>query len=152
MKETTKKLILFITLCVVTVFILFIAVKINNNRKDNILSKSMISRYLTEIKYQDISNYVSEEASAIIYVSNSSDKKTIKFDEILVPVIKKYNLNNKIVYININNTNIEDHFYKNSPELVYYKNGNITDVIDASTFSGKKDVINWLKERSIIDD
>ena len=121
MKEKTKKLILFIALCVLTIFILIVALRINDNRKNNALSSSKISNYLTEVKYENINDYVSEEPVTVIYVSNSSDEKTINFDKLLIPIIRKYNLNSQIVYININNTNIQDPFYQNSPELVYYK-------------------------------
>ena len=152
MKEKTKKLILFIALCVLTIFILIVALRINDNRKNNALSSSKISNYLTEVKYENINDYVSEEPVTVIYVSNSSDEKTINFDKLLIPIIRKYNLNSQIVYININNTNIQDPFYQNSPELVYYKDGKIIDLIDASTFNAEKEVIKWLKERSVIVD
>lgn len=152
MKEKTKKLILFIALCVLTIFILIVALRINDNRKNNALSSSKISNYLTEVKYENINDYVSEEPVTVIYVSNSSDEKTINFDKLLIPIIRKYNLNSQIVYININNTNIQDPFYQNSPELVYYKDGKIVDLIDASTFNTEKEVIKWLKERSVIVD
>ena len=152
MKEKTKKLILFIALCILTLFILFIALKINDNRKNNALASSKIHNYLTEVKYENINDYVSEETLSVIYVSNSSDEKTINFDKMLIPIIRKYNLNTQMVYININNTNLQDPFYQNSPELIYYKDGQIVDLIDASTFNNKDEVIKWLKERSVIVD
>ena len=152
MKEETKRKILFIVICILTISILFTAIKLNENRRYSKLSTSKISNYLTEIKYDDVSSYVVEQPNAIIYVSDSSDDKTRKFDNIIIPVIKKYNLDDVITFININDQSIDNPFYQNSPELIFYENGNIKDVIDVSTLNTKDDVINILKERSVIGD
>ena len=58
MKEQTKKMILLIAICTVTIGILVVALKLNQNREENLLSESKIKDYLTEIKYDEISNHV----------------------------------------------------------------------------------------------
>lgn len=152
MKEETKRKILLLFICAVTLIILYSAVRISDKRKEELLLSTSISEHLTEVKYNMINDYVVEEPNAIIYVSNSSEKKTKNFEKIFIPVIKKYNLENSIVFINIYEANIEDQFYQNAPELVFYKDSEVTDVVDASTLSTKKDIINILKERSVISD
>lgn len=150
MKEQTKKMILLIAICTVTIGILVVALKLNQNREENLLSESKIKNYLTEIKYDEISNHVIEQPSSVIYVSNSSEDSTKKF--IFIPVVKKYNLENEIIYININGITVVDPFYQSAPELVFYTNGEVSDVIDVSTLKTKDDVIKVLKERSVIND
>lgn len=152
MKEQTKKMILLIAICVVTIGVLIVALKLNYNREENLLSESKIKDYLTEIKYDEISNHVIEQPSSIIYVSNSSEDDTKNFEKIFIPVVKKYNLENEIIYININGITVVDPFYQSAPELVFYTNGEVSDVIDVSTLKTKDDVINVLKERSVIND
>lgn len=76
MKEQTKKMILLIAICTVTIGILVVALKLNQNREENLLSESKIKNYLTEIKYDEISNHVIEQPSSVIYVSNSSEDST----------------------------------------------------------------------------
>lgn len=152
MKEYTKKVILLVVICVVTLAVLVIALKLNEKRQDNLLSSSKIKGYLTEIKYEEIQTHVIEQPSTIIYVSNSSEEETKKFDEIFIPVVKKYNLENEIIYININETTLADPIYQYAPELVFYKDGEISDVIDVSTLKDKNDVVKLLKERSVISD
>ena len=139
MKEQTKKNILLVFICIITLAVLFISLKINYNRINNDLSDSNIKGYLTEINYEEISTHVIEQPKSIIYVSNSSD-------------IKKYNLENDIIYININNKTIVDPIYQNAPELIFYKDGKIYDMIDCSTLSNKDKIIRALKERSVISD
>ena len=74
MKEKTKKTILLIAICLVTLMVLFIALKLNENRKQNLLSTSGMKGYLTEIRYEEIATHVVEQPNTIIYVSNSSDE------------------------------------------------------------------------------
>lgn len=152
MKEKTKKLILLVAICFVTLVVLFIAIKLNENRKNDALSISGIKGYLTEIKYDEISTHVIEQPNTIIYVSNSSDDSSMNFEKMFKKVIKKYNLENEIIYININNEVIVDPIYQYAPELVFYDGGQISDIIDCKTLESTDKVIKELKERSVISD
>ena len=152
MKEKTKKTILLIAICLVTLMVLFIALKLNENRKQNLLSTSGMKDYLTEIKYEEIATHVVEQPNTIIYVSNSSDDSLYTFEKEFKTVIKKYNLENEIIYININDSVIVDPIYQNAPELVFYKDGQISDMIDCTTLKSSDEIINVLKERSVISD
>lgn len=152
MKEKTKKTILLIAICLVTLMVLFIALKLNENRKQELLSTSGMKNYLTEIKYEEIATHVVEQPNTIIYVSNSSDDSLYTFEKEFKTVIKKYNLENEIIYININDSVIVDPIYQNAPELVFYKDGQISDMIDCTTLKSSDEIINVLKERSVISD
>lgn len=152
MKERTKKFILLVVICTVTLAVLFIALKLNENRKNDVLSASDIKGYLTEIKYEEISTNVIEQPETVIYVSNSSSDESRNFEKIFKKVIKKYNLENEIIYININNVTIVDPIYQYAPELVFYEDGKISDIIDCTTLKDYKDIIRELKERSVIND
>ena len=152
MKEQTKKIILLVVICVVTLGVLIVALKLHENKQNDLLSKSDISNYLTEINYEEIANHVVEQPSTIIYVSNSSEESTNNFDEIFIPVIKKYNLENDVIYININNETIIDPAYQYAPELVFYQQGEISDIIDCTTLKTSNDVVKELEERSVIGD
>lgn len=152
MKEETKRLILLIAVCFATLMVLFVALKINANRNYNLSSTSSIDYYLTEVKYDGISNHIIENSNAIIYVSNSSEESSKIFEKKFKTVIKKYNLENEIVYININDTNIVDPLYQNAPELIFYKNGAVEDIIDCVTLKNYDSIVKELKERGVIND
>lgn len=132
--------------------VLFIALKLNENRKQDLLSTSGMKGYLTEIRYEEIATHVVEQPNTIIYVSNSSDDSLYTFEKEFKTVIKKYNLENEIIYININDSVIVDPIYQNAPELVFYKDGQISDMIDCTTLKSSDEIINVLKERSVISD
>lgn len=152
MKEKTKKLILYILLCVVTLVAVYTAIKLNENRIYNDSKESYISNVLLEVKYEDLNNYLLETTNSIIYVSNSSSDKSIKFEKIFNKVIEDYELENNIVFININDTNIVDPLYQNAPQLLFYKSNDVIDMIDCNTLKSRKDIIKALEERSVIDD
>ena len=152
MKEKTKKTILLIAICLVTLMVLFIALKLNENMKQELLSTSGMKNYLTEIKYEEIDTHVVLQKNVIIYLCNSSDDSLYTIKKEFKTVKKKYNLENEIIYININDSVIVDPIYQNAPELVFYKDGQISDMIDCTTLKSSDEIINVLKERSVISD
>lgn len=152
MKEKDKKLILLIIICLITLWILFSIIRIHNNREDNILSTSKIDKYLTEIRYDEIDTHIVEQPDTVIYVTNSSDNNIDSFERNFKKVIKRYNLENEIIYTNINDVNIIDPIYQYAPELIFYKSGEVSDIIDCTTLKTSKDIINILKERGVISD
>ena len=152
MSQKTKNKILFGFICVLTIFILFIAIKINSNRINNLSNVSYIGNYLQEIKYKDLDNFIVENPDVVIYVSNSSDNDSISFEKRLVKVIRKYNLENNIYYININDTNIVDPIYENDLELVFYSDFKMSEIVDCNTLDTQNKLITALKERGLVND
>ena len=51
-----------------------------------------------------------------------------------------------------NGITVVDPFYQSAPELVFYTNGEVSDIMDVSTLKTKDDIIKVLKERSVIND
>ena len=152
MSQKTKNKILFGFICVLTIFILFIAIKINSNRINNLSNVSYIGNYLQEIKYKDLDNFIVENPDVVIYVSNSSDNDSISFEKRLVKVIRKYNLENNIYYININDTNIVDPIYEHDLELVFYSDFKMSEIVDCNTLDTQNKLITALKERGLVND
>ena len=150
MKEKTRKLILYIIICIFTLFSLIVVLKINQNRINENLSKVNISDYLSGIKYDEISNYVTEQPVVVLYVTKGSNHES--FEKNFIKAIKKYNLENSILYIDIKDQNIIDPIFENTPELVIYKDGRITDIVDCRTLNNNSSIINALSERGIIND
>ena len=152
MSQKTKNKILFGFICVLTIFILFIAIKINSNRINNLSNVSYIGNYLQEIKYKDLDNFIVENPDVVIYVSNSSDNDSISFEKRLVKVIRKYNLENNIYFINITDTNIVDPIYENDLELVFYSDFKMSEIVDCNTLDTQNKLITALKERGLVND
>lgn len=152
MKEETKKITLVVIICLLTMFLVVIALMLNAKRQDSIAANSAIDGYLSEIKYEEITNHIVEKPDAVIYVTNSADEKSREFDKLFQKVIKKNNLENEVVYVNVNDAKIIDPIYTTAPELVFYSGGAISDIIDATTLKSDKEITQALKERSVIID
>jgi len=152
MSTRTKNKIILIIICILTLAILFAALRFNENRISSINNKSYIGNYLTEIKYSSINDFIVENRNVVIYVSNSNDTKSKDFEKYFSKVIKKYNLESNIYYININDTNIVDLFYQNAPEFIIYKDAEVSEVIDATTLKDYNMIVSSLKERGIINE
>ena len=152
MKEYTKRLILLIVICLFTLILLFVTIKLHEKRNNEILSISNLDGYLTEIKYMDLETHIIEQPNAIVYISNSGDDVSRKFEDILKEVIIKHNLENEITYININNSEITDPVYRHSPSLVFYNKGQIEDIIDCSSLNSIKHIIKIFEERGVVID
>lgn len=152
MKEKNKKLIIYILMCIFTLVILFFVLKIGMNKKNYDMKISYIDKYLTEVKYDDLKINLLENPKTIIYVSDSSLKETRKFEKLFKNVIKKYNLENDIYYINIYNSKISSKTYKNAPEIIFYKETEIIDIIDCNLLEEEEDIINIFIERDVIND
>jgi len=152
MKQKTKNLILYIFMCVLIITSSYVLIRLNYNKKSELLQTSYIKKYLSEVKYDDIKANLIENPSLIIYVSNSGDKKSEKFEKKFSKVIKKYNLENDVYFININNLNIKDSFYVNAPELLFYQNKEVSDIIDCTLLKNGKEIVKVFRERGIIND
>ena len=152
MKEKTKKIILYILMCVITIGILFFAIRINKNRLEELDKQSKIGEYLTELNYYDVPEYLFENPNAIVYVSNSSEDSSKEFENTFKKVIKDYNLENDIVYINIYELNTNNAFYNNAPEILFYKDGVVSDAISCDALETYKDIVKIFKERGVIGD
>lgn len=150
MKDKTRNTILYIIICVITLLLLVITLKLNRDRINENLSKANISDYISGIRYDEISNYVTEQPAVVLYVTNGN--KNESFERMLIRAVKKHNLENEILYIDINNQNINDPIFENNPEFVIYKDGIITDIIDCRLYNNSNEIIKSLIERGIIND
>ena len=86
MKEYTKKVLLLVVICVATLAVLVVALKLHENKMNNQLSESEIKNYLTEIKYEEIKSHVTEMPDRIIYVTNSSEEESKTFNLSLIHI------------------------------------------------------------------
>ena len=152
MKEETKKKILLIVICIATISVLVLAVRLCDNKTNSTLSISVINDSIKEIHEDEINTILVEHPNSIIYISNSSDESSIKFEKRFKKVIKKYNLENDIIYLNINNITVVNPLYQNAPVLLFYDNKEVHDMIDCTRFKSNKDIIAAFKERGVIND
>lgn len=108
-------------------------------------TQSILEQHLQVINYNDINNYVIENNDSFLYITNKN-KDYSKFENDLYNLIKKYNLFQDVLYLDISdnikngNFTINNFTFKQYPIFVLYDDGNITSIYDikANSFDTEK--------------
>lgn len=153
MDKTKKRIIpkknyfLLSLLCVVTILILYGLVNWYQTREKYRLGLSVISSIISEVKEDELSNYLLDNPNTVIYFSSSKDEKIKTFEKELKNYISEKDLRNQMVYVNtsdIEKTSFYSSFVSNYfsddlkrkgvdlryiPNMVVLKDGKVYDVL-----------------------
>ena len=115
---------------------------------------------LSEIKYEELEHYISENPTTVIYMCTASNEVCRNYEKDLKKLIKKDELQEKIVYLNLSETNssfFTESFNKkypftvkitdNYPAIVIFTEGKITNVLQAK----EQDKLTITKTQQFID-
>lgn len=97
-----KKKVLFVLLCLITLLSCLYGLKWHKVYLENEKNKTIIVDYINEITASEMSHYLQENPSSLIYLCITNDKDCQNFEKIFSSYIKKEALNDKIVYLNVN--------------------------------------------------
>jgi len=153
-------------LCIILsiVLIFYIAKWYTVYQEDN-LNKAIISDYLTEISYDEFSNYLTENSNAIVYIGIATDKTCRSYENKFKNIINNYNLTEDIIYLNITDYSIENTNYidlfddkygtdtkkiTSIPAIMVFENGKMTAVLSGDL--NKNNTIKFLKKYDVIAD
>ncbi len=145
-KENTKKpLKNYILLLSAFVITIFSAWYIFNMYTDYIFEKDhTLSNYISEISYDELSNYVIDNPNTIVYLSSRDNINHVDFEKSFIDYIKENNLKSSIVYFDTKKIAINDlitikatYFKENLsevnldtfPNLIIFENGKIVDLL-----------------------
>lgn len=136
-KIPLKNYVILILLTVLTLSLVFV---LSNKYKSNFSEDRMT--FVTEIKENDINEYVLEGNDLIIYMSNSKNNKIAKFEEKLKEYTEKNELKDKYMYLDLNEVsdNFDNEFYVNYFNESF--NGN---------FEIKEPTLVIIKDKKIVD-
>lgn len=83
------------------------------NYREYQLTIPVISGYVNEVSKQEIDNYLLENNDTMIYIGKSDDNNCRTLEKDLKTFIKKYNLRDQIIYIDLNKMNDKETFIRN---------------------------------------
>ncbi|MEG1495117.1 MAG: DUF6568 family protein [Bacilli bacterium] len=148
-KDTIIKYLELLVILIVTVVVIIGIKTWYHNDQEYKKGIPVIEGTLSEIKYEELDNYLLESASSntiVFYIGVASDSNCRKFERDFKKYIKEQGLEEKITYLNLSNAKdinlvikeINDKYkFKDAvfkyPALVLFKNGKIE-----STISGKE--------------
>ena len=163
-KISIKSYIQVAFICAVTlVIVIYLSGWYRNYKKDK-LSVPVINGVLSEIKYEELDPYLSENNGNIyLYMCTSDEEVCRNFESKFIKYIKKKDLYNKIVYLNITGVGSKKTFIRefndkyakkkkisSYPTIVYFENGKIKDVIGGSNGVTIPELQKYLDEKEII--
>ncbi len=137
--------ILFAVSLVTVVLVLYLNAWAKAYKKDK-LSLSPLSGVVNEIGPEEITQTMSETNEIILYVGYNNSQKLYDSEIILLDYIKKHDLADKVVYVNVSESkeenvyidilkksfaNVKDDI-KEAPMLIYVKNGKALEVVKAT--------------------
>lgn len=128
MKDIEKKITIKSYLILAAIFILTIFLTIYLCKCYQVYSESMkeipvIRGTLSEITSEELEHYVQENPNCVVYVCTASDQRCREYEEKFKKLIKKQNLQEEIVYLNVSNVEQEEFIksfndtYKHKVEL-----------------------------------
>ncbi len=146
---------------VATCILLYYLVSHYEKRKEYKSSIDSRMGFLSEMKENEVQNYILDNHDAIIYVSDSTDDAYRAFEKGLKDLIVKENLTKEIVYLDLYKasssfiTNLQDEWFSNDlqmeefsyPNLLIVSNGAISSVLyRKQQTKNPKEVIDYIKE------
>lgn len=160
-KGTKNYIILGAILILTAVFVIYFF-KWYSTYQNSKLNTMILNEELQVIKYNELEDYLTENKTAIIYVSELNNQEIRTFEKKFKNLIRKYNLNNTILYLNTTDEGygsfkIED-ITKNSsikklPLIIIYREGKIYDIYNIKENNYNTNLLlNYLKEEGIIND
>lgn len=140
-----------------TIFVLFYTYLWYDTYRQSKLYTSIMSNYLTVINYNELSNYITENENAVIYVSVLGDEKINRFENSFKNTIARNNLKNDMLYLDVTNENINTvrsnlKIDTELPCIVVYTNGKVADTysIVRAKYDSKK-IIKYLNKIGATD-
>lgn len=124
-------------------------------------SISILKDTIVELNIESFNNYILENEDFLLYIGVPSSKESRRVEEDLLSVIEKYQLENRMIYLNVSDgwTNFSQDFnttydkkLDKYPAFVIFSNGQVLDLVQ----SGNKnltaaDIVQLLDEYEMIE-
>lgn len=125
--------------------------------RKEVTSDSVISSSLQLINYNEVEDYIVENDNVCLYISNKNIELK-DFEKSLKHLIEKYNLERKILYLDITNNisndkyNIGDTYLTGVPKFIYFIDGKLVSSYDVDYNNYKiANIENYLRSIGVIE-
>ena len=131
------------------------------------LENSYISKYVTELNYDEFENYILENPNAIIYMGKTNSEASINVEKKLHKLLDSNELIDTSLFLNLTNnenvlTSIQNKYYSSKslpnldriPAIVIFNNMKIVDILvsDENENISRGDIIKLLEGLEYIND
>ncbi|HPF83450.1 MAG TPA: hypothetical protein PLV83_04735 [Bacilli bacterium] len=165
-KNLKKNYVILIIMTIIVVFLCFYLASWYKTLKEYYQNNSIVAEVLSEIEAPTISSYLLDNPTTVIYIASSNDQEIKSFEKKFKKYIKEEDLNNNIIYfdsINLTPEYINELLIgyagnelinlKNivTPNMLYFENGKIVDILYAKKANIKLDDVKEFLENNKID-
>lgn len=158
-----KNYLILTIVSLLTVFLVFYLVSWYNTSKEYYQNNSILSKYLSELKSDEMSSYLIDNPEIVIYYASAKDGNIKNFEKEFKKLIESNEIKDDIVYIDASkeeNSNFVSNINKISdkkrdnlfiPNLIHIKEGKVDKILYASEKNiTRRDVHNFLIRCEII--
>ena len=124
---TVKNYIIIAGLFIVTGSLIIILANYYKDYRQYYRSIPVINGYIIEISEDELDNYLLENNDTYIYIGRAEDNNSRKLEKDLKNIIKKYNLKDKTIYINLSKV-------RNQKEFIKYFNNKYMGLKEINTY------------------
>ena len=137
-----------IAIAILIVSLVLRGIYINKNGEEKYTSA--IKEVVTEIKYDDLDNYLQESPTCVLYINDSS-KKNKKIDKETKKIILDNSVQQYVVYIE-KTSDVQKKYDldNNSPIFIAYQNGVLTEILSKDNYS-TKEIESFLIRNKVIE-
>lgn len=150
-----KNYVIYAILVVCTMLIVFYLGSWYQKTNSNIEEKAIISSVLSEVKKNELGNYLVENPNTILYVITDVNSEE---QEVLKEVVTEYNLRDSILFLTLKEkekSSFEKDYLEKTkvsyPNLLVFEEGKyITSFQDSYTLFTKDNFVSFLKNYGVI--
>lgn len=169
-KIPTKNYYLLALLTILTVLILCYLVNWYQARQKYELTNSSVAEIVSEVKREELSNYLLDNPNAVVYFTSFQDQNIKSFEKELKKYILKYELTNEIVVVDTDKiesnefyTSFANQYFNDElktkninlkflPNMIIVKEGKVSDVlITYDADMTMNEVTHFLKKNGVVE-
>lgn len=165
-KIPLKNYILLAVTLIITIVLVIYFYMWKKTYEENKINSVVMDKYIQEINYNELNDYLIENKNTVIYSSVVGNTKTKKFEEKLGKLIEDNSLSNSIIYLNLTDElkdkNIKKEILENykelnnnikDPSIIIFSNNKITSIYNIKDNNYDIDNLKkYLEKEEIIND
>ena len=146
-----KNYIVVLSMAIGVVIVCFILSSMYKSSGQKIYTSIVADKIISEIQLDDLDNFIQENPDAIIYICDSTKKKTKAIEKKFRKIIVDNNITKYVVYLEKTDDVIKKYdLSSDTPIFIAYQNGAITEILSKSNYDNK-DIESFLVRNKVIE-
>lgn len=151
MREIPRKNYIYLGLLTIIVILICFLLMNAYNKNSNKIYESVVKEVVSEIKYDDLENYLQENPDVVIYIYDNTKKVNSVLEKDIKELLTKYHVQQYFVYMEKSELLARDYdLNSNNPIFIAYKDGKVSEILSKKEYK-IKDIRNFLIRNEVIE-